>query len=911
MNVVVVESPAKAKTINKYLGSDYQVVASYGHVRDLPPKDGSVDPDNEFAMVWQTDAKSAKRLTDLAKMVKSADRLILATDPDREGEAISWHVLQVLKDKKALKDQPVERVVFNAITKQAVLDAMASPRAIEGDLVDAYRARRALDYLVGFNLSPVLWRKLPGARSAGRVQSVSLRLVCDREAEIERFKPQEYWSVITTLSTPGGDEFDARLATLDGKRVDRLGIKTEDEAQAVVGHLNDAAFRVASVEAKPQKRNPSPPFTTSTLQQEASRKLGFSSARTMQVAQRLYEGIDIGGETTGLITYMRTDGVQMAPEGISAIRKIVGTEYGDKFLPEKPRYYATKAKNAQEAHEAIRPTDVARKPSEMRKRLGNDEARLYDLIWKRAVASQMSSAEFERTTVDIDADRGGKTVGLRATGSVMVFEGFIKAYMEGADDVTDDDDDDNRLPAMRAEDKLDRKKVTPSQHFTEPPPRYTEATLIKKMEELGIGRPSTYTATLATLADREYVIIDKKRLVPGSKGRIVTAFLESFFEKYVEYSFTADLEEKLDAVSDGRIDWRVVLRDFWTDFSHQIAEVMEVRTTEVLDALNEDLAPLIFPARDDGSPPRECPLCKAGQLSLKNGRYGAFIGCSNYPECNFTRQLGEDPNAEAVDTGPKVLGLHPELQLEISLKTGRFGPYIEMPAEEGEKPRRASIPKGWKPEELTLEQAVSLIDLPREVGLHPESREPIQAGIGRYGPFLLHGGKYAKLESVEDVFEIGLNRAVTVIAESSDKSRFSRTPAALKALGDHPEGGAVNVREGRYGPYVNWGKINATLPKGTDPQAITLAEALPLLEAKAAKGGKKPAKKAAPKKAAAKKPAAKKTAKAAETKAAAKPKTAKAGTAKAAAKPPAKKASPAKAAPKDGDDAADDDDLPF
>ena len=854
MDVVVVESPAKAKTINKYLGSNYQVVASYGHIRDLPPKDGSVDPDNDFEMIWQIDAKASKRLGELVKMVKDADRLILATDPDREGEAISWHVLQVLKDKKALKAQPVERVVFNAITKQAVLDAMAAPRGIEVDLVDAYRARRALDYLVGFNLSPVLWRKLPGARSAGRVQSVALRLVCDREAEIERFKPQEYWSVLTLLATPRGDEFEARIAVLDGKRVDRLAIKSEAEATAIVDHLNGASFTVASVEAKPQKRNPAPPFTTSTLQQEASRKLGFSSARTMQVAQRLYEGVDIGGETVGLITYMRTDGVQMAPEGVAAIRKIVGAEYGSDFLPEKPRYYATKAKNAQEAHEAIRPTDVARKPAEMRRRLNDDEARLYDLIWKRAVASQMSSAEFERTTVEIDAARGGKSIGLRATGSVMVFEGFIKAYMEGSDDVIEDDDD-GRLPQINTGEDLERRKVTPSQHFTEPPPRYTEATLIKKMEELGIGRPSTYTATLATLVDRDYVSIDKKRLVPGSKGRIVTAFLEAFFERYVEYGFTADLEEKLDAISDGRLEWQAVLREFWADFSRQVGEVMDVRTTEVLDALNEDLAPLIFPPKPDGSDPRLCPLCHEGKLSLKNGRFGAFIGCSNYPDCNFTRQLGDDPNAPPATEGPTVLGIHPVTGKEISLKSGRFGPYIEMEADEGEKPKRSSLPKGWAPEEITLEKAVQLIDLPRDVGVHPETQGAIQAGLGRYGPYLLHEGKYARLDSIEDVFEIGLNRAVTVIAESGSKSRFARTPAALRSLGDHPDGGAVTLREGRYGPYVNHGKVNATLPKGTDPEKLTLEEALALIEAKAGKApakGKGAAKKAAPKKTAAK-----------------------------------------------------------
>ncbi|MBJ3778704.1 type I DNA topoisomerase [Acuticoccus mangrovi] len=839
MNVVVVESPAKAKTINKYLGDAYHVVASYGHVRDLPPKDGSVDPDHDFNMIWQVDAKAQKRLNDLAKAVKSADRLILATDPDREGEAISWHVLQVLREKKALKSQPVERVVFNAITKQAVLDAMASPRAIEDDLVDAYRARRALDYLVGFNLSPVLWRKLPGARSAGRVQSVALRLVCDREAEIERFKAQEYWTVVATLATPSGDTFEARVAVLDGKRLDRLGIKSEADAKQIVDHLNAAAFAAMSVEAKPQKRNPAPPFTTSTLQQEASRKLGFSSARTMQVAQKLYEGVDLGGETVGLITYMRTDGVQMAPEGISAIRRVIDKDYGERYLPPKPRHYATKAKNAQEAHEAIRPTDVFRRPAQMKRHLGDDEFRLYDLVWKRAMASQMESAEFERTTVDIDAVESGKTIGLRATGSVMLFDGFLSVYMEGVDDAADEDDDDRRLPKIAKGDALARKAVKPSQHFTEPPPRYTEATLIKKMEELGIGRPSTYTATLSTLRDREYVTLDKKRLIPGSKGRIVTAFLHSFFERYVEYGFTADLEEKLDAISDGRLDWREVLREFWADFSKQIGDVMEVRTAAVLDALNEDLAPLIFPPKPDGSDPRACPVCSTGRLSLKNGRYGAFIGCSNYPECNFTRQLGDDPNADpAAAEGPVVLGVHPETGMEVSLRTGRFGPYVQMEAAEGEKPKRSSLPKGWQPEEITLEKAVRLLDLPREVGEHPEDKQPIQAGLGRYGPYLLYGGKYTKLDSIEDVFEIGLNRAVAMIAERKEGKGFGRTPAALKSLGDHPAGGEVTVREGRYGPYVNHGKVNATLPKGTDPQTITLEDALKLIEAKGGKAAK-------------------------------------------------------------------------
>lgn len=893
MNVVVVESPAKAKTINKYLGSGYKVLASFGHVRDLPAKDGSVLPDQDFEMSWEVDSASAKRMKDIADAVKSSDGLFLATDPDREGEAISWHVLDLLKKKRVLGDKPVKRVVFNAITKKAVLDAMANPRDIDVPLVDAYLARRALDYLVGFNLSPVLWRKLPGARSAGRVQSVALRLVCDRESEIERFVSEEYWNISALLKTPRGDEFEARLVSADGKRLQNRAIKTGDDANRLKALLEGATYVVDSVEAKPVKRNPSPPFTTSTLQQAASSRMGFGASRTMQVAQKLYEGIDIGGETVGLITYMRTDGVQMAPEAIDAARKAIGEQFGGRYVPEKARFYSTKAKNAQEAHEAIRPTDFNRTPDQVKRYLDADQLRLYELIWKRGIASQMASAEIERTTVEILASNGGEKAGLRAVGSVIRFDGFIAAYTDQKEDgeQSDDGDDEGRLPPINERENLAKQKINASQHFTEPPPRYSEASLIKKMEELGIGRPSTYAATLKTLSDREYIVIDKRKLVPHSRGRLVTAFLESFFTKYVEYDFTAALEEKLDRISAGELDWKQVLRDFWKDFFAQIEDTKELRVTNVLDALNEVLAPLVFPKREDGSDPRICQVCGTGNLSLKLGKYGAFVGCSNYPECNYTRQLTSDgAEAEAAALNePKALGADPMTGEELTLRSGRFGPYIQRG--DGKEAKRSSLPKGWKPEDIDHEKALALINLPRDIGKHPETGKMISAGLGRYGPFLLHDGSYANLESIEDVFLIGLNRAVTVIAEKQSKGPGrgrSGTPAALKELGDHPDGGPITVRDGRYGAYVNWGKVNATIPKGQDPASVTLDEALVLIAERIAKTGTggKPAK------------AKKTTAKKADGDAAAKPKATKAKAAtksKTAAKPKAA-AKPKKAA---------------
>ena len=843
MNIVVVESPAKAKTINKYLGPGYEVLASFGHIRDLPAKDGSVDPNADFRMLWEVDPKSNQRVNDIARALKGADKLILATDPDREGEAISWHVLEVLKEKKALKTQAVERVVFNAITKQAVTEAMKNPRKIDAALVDAYLARRALDYLVGFTLSPVLWRKLPGARSAGRVQSVALRLVCDRELEIEKFVAREYWSIVARLATPRNDTFEARLVGADGKKIQRLDIGSGAEAEAFTRDLENAVFKVASVEAKPARRNPPPPFTTSTMQQEASRKLGFSPAHTMRLAQRLYEGIDIGGETVGLITYMRTDGVDVAPEAVAAIRGMIGKQYGKDYVPDAPRTYQTKSKTAQEAHEAVRPTDPNRLPSQVSKFLDRDQARLYELIWNRAVASQMQSAELERTTVDITAKVGARTLDLRATGQVVKFDGFLTLYQEGLDEPADDDES-RRLPAMSDGELLQKQAINSSQHFTEPPPRYSEAALVKRMEELGIGRPSTYAAILQVLQDRGYVRIEKKRLMPEDKGRVVVGFLESFFQRYVEYDFTANLEEQLDRIANHEIDWKQVLQDFWTDFIGAVNEIKDLRVTEVLDALNDLLAPHIFPPRAEGGDPRQCPSCATGRLSLKLGRFGAFIGCSNYPECNFTRQM--TPGAEGAVAGTKVLGEDPVTGLEVTLRSGRFGPYLqlgEQSKEKGaEKPKRAGLPKGVAPEDIDLERALALLSLPREVGIHPEDGEPIIAGVGRFGPYVKHGKVYANLEDGDDVLNIGLNRAVTLIAEKKLKPgkgrRFGTDPG--KALGDHPDkGGPIVVKKGRYGPYVSHDGVNATLPNDITPETITLEQAIGLLDARIAKGGGK------------------------------------------------------------------------
>jgi len=841
MQLVLVESPAKAKTINKYLGKGYEVLASFGHVRDLPAKSGSVDPDHNFRMLWEVDPKAQKRLNDIAKAVKGADKLILATDPDREGEAISWHVLEFLKQKKALDKQPIERVVFNAITKQSVTEAMAHPRAIDQALVDAYLARRALDYLVGFTLSPVLWRKLPGARSAGRVQSVALRLVCDRELEIERFVSKEYWSLVAVLATPRQETFEARLVGADGKKLQRLDIGSGAEAQAFKQTLETAAFSVTGVNAKPVKRHPQPPFTTSTLQQEASRKLGFAPAHTMRVAQRLYEGVDIGGETVGLITYMRTDGVQIADEAIAATRRVVEADYGARYVPSSPRRYETKAKNAQEAHEAIRPTDLSRRPGETKSYLDADQAKLYELIWLRTMASQMESAELERTTVDITANVAGRVLELRATGTVVTFDGFLALYQEGQDE-DPEDEESRRLPQMSAGERLTKREIKADQHFTEPPPRYSEASLVKRMEELGIGRPSTYASILQVLKDRKYVRLDKRRLYPEDRGRIVVAFLESFFLKYVEYDFTAGLEEQLDQISNSEIAWREVLRDFWRDFLAAIDGTKDLKISQVIDALDDLLAPHLFPPREDGTDPRVCPTCGTGRLSLKLSKFGAFIGCSNYPECRYTRSLTAPGNgAEAAD---RKLGIDPATGLDVLVRSGRFGHYLQLgeAVEGGDKPKRASLPKGVAPDEMDLQRAIKLLSLPREVGRHPEDGEPILAGIGRYGPYVQHVKTYANLDFPEEVFTVGLNRAVILIAEKKAKGpsrRFGADPG--RALGDHPtKGGPIVAKKGRYGPYVSHNGVNATLPADKTPETMTLDEAVALIDARAERNGPAP-----------------------------------------------------------------------
>jgi len=831
MKVVVVESPAKAKTINRYLGADYTVLASYGHVRDLPPKDGSVRPDDDFAMSWEVDGKSAKRLADIAQALKGADRLILATDPDREGEAISWHVLEDLTRRKAIKSSPVERVVFNAITKSAITEAMKHPRQIDMELVEAYLARRALDYLVGFTLSPVLWRKLPGARSAGRVQSVALRLIVEREIEIEAFRTQEYWSVEADVSA-GGDPFLARLVKHEGKRLGKMDLADSGAATSAKAAVEGARFTITSVEKKPARRAPPPPFTTSTLQQEASRKLGFSAQRTMQAAQKLYEGVDVDGETVGLITYMRTDGVQSAPEALQETRDVIKGLYGADYVPESPRLYKTKAKNAQEAHEAIRPTSLNRNPGRLR--LEADMGRLYELIWKRMVASQMEAARIERTVIDLDSADG--QTGLRANGQVILFPGYLTLYEEGRDDAADDES--GRLPLVTEGADAKVLAARADQHFTEPPPRYSEASLVKKMEELGIGRPSTYASILTVLRDRSYVRMDKNRFVPEDAGRLVTAFLEQFFGRYVEYDFTADLERKLDLVSAGELNWKALLREFWQDFHAAVGGIGELRTTQVLDALNDALGPHIFPDAGDGTDPRACPTCGAGRLSLKTGRYGAFIGCSHYPECRYTRPIAATEGEGGETLGDRELGIDPATGQSVWLKTGRFGPYVEAAAE---TPRRASLPKDWPPAAMDIDKALRLLSLPREVGLHPEDGTMILAGIGRYGPYVQHSGTYANLSNADEVFEVGLNRAVAVLAEKrAGGGRGARggETAALQELGAHPvTGKPVKILAGRYGPYIKHADTNANVPKGANPADLTLEQALVLLAAREAQGG--------------------------------------------------------------------------
>ncbi len=830
-DVVVVESPAKAKTINKYLGDKFTVLASFGHVRDLPPKDGSVRPDEGFAMDWEADERGNRQISAIAKALKGASTLYLATDPDREGEAISWHVRAMLEERKLLRGIDVQRVTFNEITKNAIKIAMKKPRELDMPLIEAYLARRALDYLVGFTLSPVLWRKLPGSRSAGRVQSVALRLICEREAEIERFKPREYWSVQAQLTTPAGAPFTARLTHLDGKKLDQFDLGDEARAMAAKAAVEAGAFSVDSVERRKVKRNPPAPFTTSTMQQEASRKLGMGAQATMRAAQQLYEGIELGGETVGLITYMRTDGVQMAREAVDEIRAHIGESFGRDYLPGVAREYATKAKNAQEAHEAVRPTDVSRTPKEVGRYLGDEQKRLYELIWKRAVASQMQSAELDQVIVEI-AEPAGRAR-LRATGSIVAFDGYLKLYTEGRDDTEAAGDEDSRmLPPMREQDPLTRGAVAADQHFTQPPPRFSEASLVKKMEELGIGRPSTYASILTVLRDRDYVRLEARRFIPEDRGRLVTAFLTSFFERYVDPHFTAGLEEQLDDISDGRADWRAVMAKFWEAFSHAVAQTKDLKISDVIDALDADLGPHFFPAKADGTDPRVCTACGTGRLGLKLGRYGSFIGCSNYPACQFTRRLvidaKEGEGGETLKDGMRALGTHPETGEEVVVKRGPWGLYVQQgepdPNDKKAKPRRATLPKGFEGDTVTLDQAVGLLSLPRLVGLHPELGEPIEAGIGRFGPYVKMGAIFASLDKDDDILLVGMNRAMDVLGKKL---------ASVRTLGEHPKDREpILVRKGRFGPYVQHGQMVANLPRERTMEDFTLEEAVPLLAEK-------------------------------------------------------------------------------
>ncbi len=832
-DVVVVESPAKAKTINKYLGDGFTVLASFGHVRDLPPKDGSVRPDENFAMDWEADERGNRQIAAIAKALKGAKTLYLATDPDREGEAISWHVRAMLEEKKLLRGIDVQRVTFNEITKGAIKTAMKRPRELDMPLIEAYLARRALDYLVGFTLSPVLWRKLPGSRSAGRVQSVALRLICEREAEIEIFRPREYWSVQAQMTTPAGAPFTARLTHLDGKKLDQFNVNDEARAMAAKAAVEAGQFSVGSVERRKVKRNPPAPFTTSTLQQEASRKLGLGAQATMRAAQQLYEGIELGGETVGLITYMRTDGVQMAKEAIDAIREHIGEAFGRDYVPGLAREYSSKAKNAQEAHEAVRPTDVARTPREVGRYLGDEQKRLYELIWKRAVASQMQSAELDQVIVEI-AEPGAKTR-LRANGSIVAFDGFLKLYAEGRDDdakAGSDDEDSRMLPPMREQDPLARGPVEAAQHFTQPPPRFSEASLVKKMEEIGIGRPSTYASILSVLRDRDYVRMENKRFVPEDRGRLVTAFLTSFFERYVDPQFTAGLETQLDEISDGRADWRAVMAKFWEAFSHAVAQTKDLKISDVIDALDADLAPHFFPEPPAGGDPRTCTACGTGRLGLKLGRYGSFIGCSSYPTCQFTRRLvvdsKEGDGGETLKDGMRALGTHPETGEEVTVKRGPWGLYVQQgepdPADKKAKPKRTTLPKGFEGDSVTLEQAVGLLSLPRLVGVHPEMGEPIEAGIGRFGPYVKMGAIFASLDKDDDILEVGMNRAMDVLGKKL---------ASVRTLGSHPKDKEpVLVRKGRFGPYVQHGQIVANLPRESSMDEFTLEEAVPLLAEK-------------------------------------------------------------------------------
>ena len=822
MKLVIVESPAKAQTINKYLGNDYKVIASVGHIRDLPSKDGAVKPEENFKMSWEMNKDKDKVVKEIIGALKSADSLILATDPDREGEAISWHLKEILDHKKTTMGKPVERVVFNEITKSAVLEAMKTPRDINSELVEAYLARRALDHLIGFSISPILWRKLPGSRSAGRVQSVALKLICEREIEIEKFNIEEYWSISSIFSTVKEEKFSSRLTILNSHKLAKMDIKNEKEADLALQDIKKSKFNISKIELKRVKRNPLPPFTTSTLQQEASNKLGFSASRTMRVAQKLYEGINIGSETSGLITYMRTDGVQLSSQAIEELRNEITNRHGENYIPQKPRVYKSKAANAQEAHEAIRPTLISRDPESISQFLDSDQNKLYKLIWKRTISSQMQSAELDETAADIANQ--DETIIFRANGSQVIFPGFY---------IYRDREDDRLLPKLIKNEKVDLIDLKSEQHFTQPPPRYTDASLIKKMEELGIGRPSTYASILQVLVNRSYVEKEKGRHIPQERGRILTAFLNNFFGKYIEYDFTADLEKQLDKVSDGKLNYKNLLKEFWNGFKPHLNKMSELEREKILEALEKELAELFFPSDDikNGTPNRQCPTCSNGNLGLELGKYGAFLGCSNYPECKFTKQIASNQdenndNENFIPGNDGVLGVDPATGLNVLIKKGPYGIYLQLGDEK--KPKRTSIPRLVSAKDINLEKALAFLSLPRLIGQHPESGQDISAGIGRYGPYLKYDINFISLPADETVINLGLNHAVVLIAENSEKLG--------KVLGDHPDGsGKIFVKSGRFGPYVEHNKLRATLPKDITIEEINLDKAIELLIAKAAR----------------------------------------------------------------------------
>ena len=844
MNLVIVESPAKAKTINKYLGDNYKVLASYGHIRDLPSKNGSVDPEQDFKMEWEVDSFSKKYLKEITDAAKDSSKIILATDPDREGEAIAWHVKEYLNEKKLLKDKEIQRVVFNEITKKAVLHGIENPRQIEPLLVDAYMARRALDYLVGFNISPILWTKLPGSKSAGRVQSVALKLITEREHEIESFKPEEFWTLIVKFVDEKNQNITANISQLDNNKIEKFSFKTKDEINKAISNVNKKKFNISDISSKVVNRNPSGPFTTSTLQQTASSRLGFGASRTMQIAQKLYQGIEIEGETIGLITYMRTDGTNLSKDAVSDFRNYIKKEIGNEYLPENAlNYSGKKAKNAQEAHEAIRPTDIIRTPKSVKKYLSADQNKLYDLIWSRALSSQMESAKFDRNTITIISDNNDTVC--KASGSVLKFDGFLKIYSN-----PNKDDDENILPAM-SKGPVNIESLLDEQHFTQPPPRYSEASLVKKLEELGIGRPSTYASIISTIANRGYAEILNKRFFPTDRGKLISAFLEKLFSRYVDYNFTASLEDQLDEITTGKESWIKVLELFWKDFNNNVLEVKEKRTREVLDLLNDSLGDLVFDKDNNGNIVRKCKLCNSGTLSLKNSfRGGAFIGCSNYPECKFTRPLSKaKAAAQAQLAEPKFIGKH-ENGNDIFLKNGRFGPYlqyekvlsdieIEKPTKKKKKSKKnksdvnellknVSIPKGLDLKSIDLQKAQFLCSLPKSLGVNPDNQKEITLNTGRFGPYLKCENKSARIENIEEIFSIGLNRAIILIAEAKPGRMSS---SIIKDLGEHPEDKKpVRVMKGQYGPYIKYKSLNATIPEEKDPTELSMEEALILIE---------------------------------------------------------------------------------